>query len=348
MNGEGAKAGYLDVKNERLLADVGTSGLGRVTHGVVGTQVTISEDGAHPFGFKIGALASSTGNVTLTQATGAPPSAIIDVSSQPLHNEVISLTLNLPDGSTKEISLQAQTDASDDPFAFQIGASEADTANNLNTTIGEALAYLAQTELEAASSYAAAEMFFTADGETAQRISGPPYDTATALVNATDSDTVSWYKGDSTAEGARQTVQVKVDDATTISYGVRANEIGFTEMVRALAAFGSEDYDATDDNSIARYDASNLRMRDRLSEEKNYLQGSIELVTLELGLAQTAIDRAAERHAQYSVSLENLVDEVEGVSTEEVALKMLTIQTRLEASYQTTSMLSQLSLVNYL
>jgi hypothetical protein len=36
------------------------------------------------------------------------------------------------------------------------------------------------------------------------------------------------------------------------------------------------------------------------------------------------------------------------VSTEETAAKLLTLQTRLQASLQTTSMLLQTSLVNYL
>lgn len=348
MNGEGARAGYLDVKQERLQADLGTLGLGRLTHSVNTNTVTLSEDGDHPFGFKIGALASITGNAVFTQAAGSPPSASITIANQVQHNEEISLTLNLPDGTSTEVIFKAQTNSSDDPFSFQIGADVNATAANLNAAINTALTHLAQTQLQAASAFAAADMFFPADGEMTQRVSGPPYDSATSLVNATSADTVFWYVGDTSTVPARQTAQVNIDDSTTISYGARANEIGFTQLVRSLAAFSSESYNAQDADSTERYKAANFRLRDRLSEDQNYLQGSLELVTLELGLAQSTLDRTKERQAQYEVSLQNLLSDIDDVNQEEVALKMLTLKTRLEASYQTTSILSRLSLVNYL
>jgi flagellar hook-associated protein 3 FlgL len=43
-----------------------------------------------------------------------------------------------------------------------------------------------------------------------------------------------------------------------------------------------------------------------------------------------------------------MLEKIEGVSTEEVAAQILAMQTRLQASLQTTSMLYQTSLVNYL
>ena len=46
--------------------------------------------------------------------------------------------------------------------------------------------------------------------------------------------------------------------------------------------------------------------------------------------------------------LQNLIDQSETVSSDQVATELLALQTRLQASYQTTAMLSQLSLVKYL
>jgi hypothetical protein len=43
-----------------------------------------------------------------------------------------------------------------------------------------------------------------------------------------------------------------------------------------------------------------------------------------------------------------MLDEAKGVDTQEVAAAILTLQTRLQASYQTTAILSRLSLVEYL
>ena len=47
-------------------------------------------------------------------------------------------------------------------------------------------------------------------------------------------------------------------------------------------------------------------------------------------------------------SYQDLVDSVEKADDQTVAASILTVQTRLQASYQTTAMLSQLALVNYL
>jgi hypothetical protein len=43
-----------------------------------------------------------------------------------------------------------------------------------------------------------------------------------------------------------------------------------------------------------------------------------------------------------------MLDGIEGISNEQVATEMLTLNTRLQASLQTTAMLYQTSLVNFL
>jgi flagellar hook-associated protein 3 FlgL len=48
------------------------------------------------------------------------------------------------------------------------------------------------------------------------------------------------------------------------------------------------------------------------------------------------------------VMLQSLVDRTESISSDQVATELLALQTRLQASYQTTSMLSQLSLLKFL
>jgi hypothetical protein len=46
--------------------------------------------------------------------------------------------------------------------------------------------------------------------------------------------------------------------------------------------------------------------------------------------------------------LQGIVDQAESVSSDQVASQILALQTSLQASYQTTSMLAQLTLVKYL
>ena len=62
-------------------------------------------------------------------------------------------------------------------------------------------------------------------------------------------------------------------------------------------------------------------------------------IEAELAGAQTTLGTAAERHQQTKSTLADLLEQIEGVSTEEVAAQILALQTRLQASLQTTSLL---------
>ena len=57
---------------------------------------------------------------------------------------------------------------------------------------------------------------------------------------------------------------------------------------------------------------------------------------------------AKERQQQSRGMLETMLQGIEQAPQEEVAAQILMLQTRLQASLQTTSMLYQLSIVNYL
>jgi len=75
---------------------------------------------------------------------------------------------------------------------------------------------------------------------------------------------------------------------------------------------------------------------------------TIENIEAELAGGQVAMGAARDRHTQTNAILQTMLDDVEGVSEEEVAAKILALQTSLQASYQTTAMLYQNSLVNYI
>jgi len=60
------------------------------------------------------------------------------------------------------------------------------------------------------------------------------------------------------------------------------------------------------------------------------------------------MNNARERHQAAGAILQGSLGDIEDAPAEEVAAKLLALQTRLQASYQTTSLLSRLSLVNYL
>jgi flagellin-like hook-associated protein FlgL len=204
-----------------------------------------------------------------------------------------------------------------------------------------------QTALEAASVYEASDNFFNGQGETIQRIDGPPFETATTLIAATSTNTVSWYTGENAATGARQTVQSRVDEATNVSYGVQANEHGLVELMRALSALAVEDYPSGDPNANERFNAMTNTQLQRLANSNNSQPGSIELIQLDLSIAGATTGNTKERHNTYKVQLDTMLADIEHVSNEEVAMELLSLRTRLQASFQATSMISQLTLVNY-
>lgn len=151
------------------------------------------------------------------------------------------------------------------------------------------------------------------------------------------------------AEGSpRQTVSAQVDDVTRVNYGMQANESGFLRLVRTMAAMSVETYPDADPTSKARFDAMARRQQTEMSEAHNSEKGSIEILTMELGVARGTLDNATKRHTDYKSQLDNLLSDIETVSKEDVAMEILALQTRLQASYQATSMVTKLSLVNFM
>lgn len=347
MNGAGGLAGFRDVLAERREADLGATGLGRVETLLAGATVTLSEDGVHPFGFKLDSVATTGGALTPTGPSGSPGALDVAFTSQPASGDQVLIGLTLPDGSTRTLELSASDSAPTSPGEFQIGATAAATAANFEAALNSLLADTAQTELAAASAFAAADMFFAGAGETAMRVDGPPYDSATGLVAATDADTVKWYRGED-APAPRSTVTARIDDALQVSYGAQANEAGPTELVRSLAVLAADSVSNTDPSAQGFYAAVNARAADRLGADANPQPGSIEGIEMDIAQAKLAIGRARDRHQEHKVALDTMVADIEDVAPEEVAMRLIDLQTRLQASYETISIVSGLSLVNYL
>ncbi|MET0607049.1 MAG: hypothetical protein ABWZ80_11370, partial [Beijerinckiaceae bacterium] len=71
-------------------------------------------------------------------------------------------------------------------------------------------------------------------------------------------------------------------------------------------------------------------------------------IQVELAAASSALASAKERHTAMKSLLTDSLQQVERADTQEIAALILSLQTRLEATYATTATLSQLSLVQYL
>jgi flagellar hook-associated protein 3 FlgL len=349
LDGDGVRAGLRQVMAERNLADLGADGLGRlVVAPAAGTTVTVSEDVAgSPFGFKLAGVTSTLTGASVTGPSGSPASIAIDFAGgNPSPGETLRIGLDLPDGTSVALMLKATASASPGAGEFAIGVTPADTAINLEAALSAELGRLARTTLSAASAMAAANDFFAVDAANPpRRVNGPPFDSATALVSGA-TDTVLWYTGEAGSDPARTTAVARIDENISVAYGVRANEPALRSLVASVAVYAAMSFSTSDPDAAARH----LALTERLGGALASTGGSqtIEEIAADLAGAQRSLAAADDRHRQAAATLTGLLDEIEGVPAEEIAARILALQTRLEASLQVTAMLHQVSLVNYL
>ncbi len=347
LNGDGVRAGLKQLIAERRAADVG-DGLGRlVLSAPTATSVSLGEDVAgSPFGLKLAGVNTTLSSGTVTGPTGVPPSLTVDFGAvNPSEGETVTLTFSLPDGSSERIELTATTTDPPPAGKFLIGADTAATAADFQTRLTTAVGKLANTALVAASAMAAGDDFFNSDPPL--RVAGaPPFDAATAQVAGTPADTVAWYTGEKGADPARTTSTAKVDQSITVAYGARANEDAIRKELQAIAVYAAVSAPAADPNSRGQLAALNQRVGQALVPQTG--EQTLQTMQADFAGAQLAIKAATDRRTQARAMVESMLDSVEGVSREEVATKILALQTSLSASYQTTAMLYQNSLTKFI
>lgn len=356
----------------------GPGGMGRleVASDLVAGQVTIAREDPDPnanFGFTVG-------TITTTGGIAAPGAGTIEIGSTVANGDTVTLALSYPGADagfdpaiTKNLTLKAVDGPVTGAGQFQIVRAangdvdiEATTAN-MQAALENGLKAEAQGELAARTSVAVANMFFDKGGAEVKRVQGNDILTGTDATEITQ----QWYHGQS-SDVSRQSVGAQIDESTRAHYGVQADEFGLSELVKNLAMMSVQDFRmdaepnrqsfATDaayetaltdtrakNASVAtRYEHMVTTVRDRLSESRNNQPGSIESILMELGLTANTLNNVKQRHTQQNAQLSNMLADIAEAPIEEVAMQMLAMQNRLQASFQVTSMVSQLTLVNYL
>jgi flagellar hook-associated protein 3 FlgL len=470
LNGNATQAGLKQLIAERAQAD-GTTGLGRLVITQPNpTSVAIAEDVAgSPFGLKLSSVSSSLTGATVTGPTGSPPGLSISLgATNPNPGDQVSLTFNLPDGTTESVHLTASSANPLPTGSFAIGANPTATTANLKAALNTAIGTLANTALVAASAVAAGHNFFdpagtaagsvvnnkaaapapitgatalsgaagtdsistnfaagdtitvngtpitfVASGATGNqlnvtdnvqtllskidsitgtstpstisggvitlhtdnaaslsvtssnpaafgalgfgptvtatlpplRVSGSPLSTATSLVNGS-ANTVSWYTGNSGTGSPRASSTARIDPAITVQYGAQANELAIRAQLEGVAVFAAVTTSPTGANSGAQTSALSQRTATNLTPQAG--QQTIPDIQTEFGVAQALTKEASARQRQTQTLLQNIVDQTETVSTQQVASEILALQTTLQASYQTTSILAGLTLTKFL
>lgn len=344
LDGTGNQAGLKQLIAEHKLADLGALDNGRLTVADVGNVVSISEDGIHEFGLKLDSVSQDITGLSITGPAGTPQTLDVDFNGAvPVEGEEITIKFTLPDGESAEIVLTAKSEGSSDKDGFVIGATDAENAANFQDSINEALSFLANGEMMAASAVQAADDFFE---DPPQRVDGPPFDTAVAKVDGTDADTLSWYNGDDTVGTERDSYKVFASKNSTLSVGVRADEDTLKDIVKNLALMSAESFDPDSEESNEHYVALKSRVIEGLSDD-NSETSTLELAT-ELGYKENHLGNLSERNTTRINLSENILADVEGIDTYEVSAKILSLNTQLEMSYKVTSMLSEMHLINFI
>ena len=158
--------------------------------------------------------------------------------------------------------------------------------------------------------------------------------------------TVKWYTGNDGPGSARSTAVARVDDSVTVQYGAQADEDAIRKQLQAVAVYGTFSTSPTGQYSGAQVAALSLRTTQALTPQAG--QQKIEDIQTDIAMAQNTMKDASTRQTQAKAQLQGIVDQAESASPDQVASEILSLQNALQASYQTTANLAQLSLVKYL
>ena len=172
-----------------------------------------------------------------------------------------------------------------------------------------------------------------------------PLGSAVTLVNGS-ANTVQWYTGNSGPGSARASSTVRVDSSQTVDFGAQANEQAIRTALQNIAVYAASSTPISNANSPAEVAALSERIAANLTPSAN--QQTIQDIQTDFATAQNTMQAVQARQTQQQAALQSLVSNTEGISQDQVASEILQLQNQLSASFQTTSMLAQLSLTKYL
>jgi flagellar hook-associated protein 3 FlgL len=267
----------------------------------------------------------------------SPTSTFTTTPGNPAATPPVLPTLSLNPGDTVGTMLAAIDSITGGTSSISGGAVTINTPNAANFSI---------TASSSNAQAALAALGFSSASGTATTTAGGTNITAsaTSLVNGS-ADTVAWYTGNSSSN-PRASSTAQIDSSISVQYGAQANEQAIRQQLEGVAVFAAVSFSPTATNSAAQAAALSSRTATNLTPKPG--QQTIADIQTDFASAQTMMQAATGRQTQTQTMLQNLVDQTETVSTEQVASEILQLQTTLSASYQTTSILAGLSLTKFL
>ena len=117
-------------------------------------------------------------------------------------------------------------------------------------------------------------------------------------------------------------------------------------MVKNVAVLAATTYSATDPNAQTNYQALSQKVAANLDGQPGTQQ--ISDIEADLANAQTTVSNAGTLNTQTQTTLQDMLQNIDGVNQNQIGEDILTLQNSLSASMSVTARLAQLSLVNYL
>ena len=133
-----------------------------------------------------------------------------------------------------------------------------------------------------------------------------------------------------------------IDTATSLNYGVQANDPAFTETLMGLAMIAS--VDPSQINDPAAYDTWMGAAIDAVGRGNELLVAT----ETQLGGRSQLLTNTLERQNDRADLYQRQLKELEGVDQFEAASRVTALSTQLEATYAITARLSRLTFLNYL
>lgn len=332
--GTAATPGYLQANSAAAVASLAETAANSPTRG---------------FSLRPGDARSGSPSVTIAHAgtTLGARQLTFTVTPGLADGEVVRFSLGLKDGTAIPVEVRARTGGSPaDAGSFQIGATPAASAANLSQALRLAAeAATVDPRFGAASAVAAADRFFAgAEPGAVQWYQG---EGAGAAWLAGEPDAAGVAQG--YAAAAREGVPLRVDADQSIGLGVRANELSFRNALAGMAVLAVETFSADPAQRAVetpRYEAIVDRTATRLDGPMG--PGNLKSVLNDFANVTSSLTAVGDRQRSAKAVWTEAMAGVERANVDEAATALRMLEVRLQASYQMTSILSRLSLVNYL
>ncbi|MEQ8966996.1 MAG: hypothetical protein RID91_14345 [Azospirillaceae bacterium] len=354
----GATRGLMDLVDSRAVVDAASPAAdlpagqwpGHVEVRTDGTTVEfrLDELAFEGFGMEIKELRydQATGGTASIPAAGVAepppagpdtvPAVSVDTSAVTFFaGQTFRLMVEMPDGTDKSIEIRAVTgNGPHDRDTFRI---DYNAQVNFTEAFTGALERTATTDLKAASAQQAATEFFDFPPKVVQFDGGSGQ---WQVVEDDVGEVVRWYDGQRGGD-PRDGARVKVDDGTIVDYGIRADEAPLADTLKQLALLAGFEYDAQDTEPYKALAERSGSLLSDASERVRTLLGAH-------GTRQELVAGYEERHAATEAMATGQLNDMENVSQQEVASRILTLESQLQASYELTSRGQNLSLVRFL